>query len=96
MSTNANLLITRQESIFLKIIPYQLHYSVCRFRINKKNFTAYPRGEEKDRETEPDSEPCHITPYTHLSFLPPSVVFLMIHDKLVIAFGDESFMFLTY
>ena len=27
--------------------------------------------------------------------LPTSVVFLMIHDKLVIAFGDESFMFLT-
>ena len=55
-------------------------------------------GEEKERgtETEPDTEPRHITPHTHLPFLPPSVVFLMIHDKLVIAFGDESFMFLTF
>ena len=26
--------------------------------------------------------------------LPTSVVFLMIHDKILIAFGDESFMFL--
>ena len=28
--------------------------------------------------------------------LPTSVVFLMIHDKILIAFGDESFKFLTY
>ena len=28
--------------------------------------------------------------------LPTSVVFLMIHDKMLIAFGDESFKFLTY
>ena len=28
--------------------------------------------------------------------LPTSVVFLMIHDKLLTAFGDESFKFLTY
>ena len=28
--------------------------------------------------------------------IPTSVVFLMIHDKMLIAFGDESFMFLTY
>ena len=27
---------------------------------------------------------------------PTSVVFLKIHDKLLIAFGDESFIFLTY
>ena len=26
--------------------------------------------------------------------LPTSVVFFMIHDKILIAFGDESFMFL--
>ena len=31
-------------------------------------------GEEKERgtETEPDTEPSHITPHTHLPFLPPS------------------------
>ena len=28
--------------------------------------------------------------------LPTSVVFLVIHDKILIAFGDESFKFLTY
>ena len=28
--------------------------------------------------------------------LPTSVVFVMIHDKLLIALGDVSFMFLTY
>ena len=28
--------------------------------------------------------------------LPTSVVFLMIHDKIVIPFGDESFKFLTH
>ena len=27
---------------------------------------------------------------------PTSVVSLMIHDKILIAFGDESFKFLTY
>ena len=30
------------------------------------------------------------------SNLPTSVVFLVIHDKILIAFGDESFKFLTY
>ena len=28
--------------------------------------------------------------------LPTSVVFLMFHDKLLIAIGDKSFKFLTY
>ena len=28
--------------------------------------------------------------------LPTSVVFLVFHDKILIAFGDESFKFLTY
>ena len=28
--------------------------------------------------------------------LPTSVVFLMIHDKILVAFGGESFKFLTY
>ena len=31
-----------------------------------------------------------------ISNLTTSVLFLMIHDKLLIALGDESFKFLTY
>ena len=37
-----------------------------------------------------------ITWTQHINPNLPSVVFLMIHERLLIAFGDESFMFLTY
>ena len=39
----------------------------------------------------------HFTTQTHhiSPNFPTSVVFLMIHDELLVAFGDESFMFLT-
>ena len=56
-------------------------------------------GEERKKEKEKqktDTESHrttlhHITPHTHLPFLPPSVVFLLIPDKLLIAFGHPFF-----
>ena len=63
-------------------------------------YSMSEREKEKERETEtePDTEPRRITSHTthtHLPFLPPSVVFLMIPDELLITFGDESSKFLT-
>ena len=49
------------------------------------------REKERETDTDTDTEPRHIThtTHTHLPFLPPSAVFLMIPDNLRIAFGQS-------
>ena len=98
--TIASLLITGPESFFLNSISCQFHDMICLFSSEKDHYSISEREKRKkenQKRTRHRTSSHHIThhTHTHLPVLPLSVLFLMIPDELLIAFGDEPFMFLT-